>query len=132
MNPIAIRRAVWTAVLVVVALAAFLLWLISAEKRGDWLREAAWTNDLVRAKLLVWLGTDVNSSKGGSTALHGAAYHGNIEMMTFLIQRGAAIDQSGKFGVTALWQARHNKQSAAEQLLIAHGANPDTSHIDPP
>jgi hypothetical protein len=97
MKPITIRRASWTAVLVVVALAASLLWSLSAEKRGDWLHQAASKNNLLRAKLLICLGTDVNSSKGGSTALQAAAYHGNIEMMTFLIQRGAAVDQSGKF-----------------------------------
>jgi Ankyrin repeats (3 copies) len=132
MKPLPKRLIRWTAALLFVALAATFLWALSADKRGRWLHEAAWTNNLSRAKLLVWLGTDVNYSTGSGTALHGAAYQGNIPMMTFLLQHGAAVDQRAKFDITPLWEARLNKQSAAEQLLLAHGANPDTSHINPP
>ena len=122
----------WTAILLPIAFFGWLAWAISADKRGRWLHEAAWTNNLSRAKLLIRLGTDVNYSTGSGTALHGAAYQGNTEMITFLLQNGAAVDQRAKFDITPLWVARINKQSAAEQLLIAHGANPDTSHINPP
>lgn len=115
-----------------ITLFAALAWIVSADKRGKWLREAAWTDHTVRAKLLVWLGTDVNYATGSGSALHGAAYKGNIELMSFLIRHGAVVDQPAKYGVTALWWARKNKQSEAEKLLLAHGANPDTSHIHPP
>ena len=132
MKPLPRRIFRWTAILLPIAFLGWFAWTISAEKRGRWLQEAAWTNDLSTAKILIWIGTDVNFSTGSGTALHGAAYHGNIEMITFLLQHGAAVDQPAKFNETPLWRARSNKQSAAEQLLIAHGANPDTSHINPP
>ena len=122
----------WPAVLLPIVLFCCFAWTISADKRGRWLHQAAWKNKLPRAKLLIWLGTDVNYSTGSGTALHGAAYQGNTEMITFLLQQGADVDRRAKFDVTPLWEARLNKQAAAEQLLIAHGANPDTSHINPP
>jgi len=115
------------------ALFATFVWKLSAEKRGRWLCQAAWADQTTKAKILVWLGTDVNSQPHGQeSALHGAAYKGNTELMTFLIQHGAAVDQAAKFGVTPLWHAREKHQVAAEQLLITNGANPDTSGIDPP
>jgi ankyrin repeat protein len=122
----------WTAILLTVALLALSVWDVSADKRGRWLHEAAWRNNTARAKLLVQLGTDVNYTTGNGTALHGAAYQGNIELMTFLIQHGAIVDQRTKFNITPLWQARQSRQAAAEQLLLAHGANPDTSEVNQP
>lgn len=132
MKPFPRRLLRWTAILLTVALLAWSLWAASAEKRGRRLLEAAWTNDTARAKLLVRLGTDVNYNTGNGTALHGAANQGNIELMTFLIQHGAIVDQRTKFNITPLWEARQSRQAAAEQLLLAHGANPDTSKVNRP
>ncbi len=122
----------WTAALLSISLFASLFWVVSVERRGKWLRKAAWDDNTAKAKLLVWLGTDVNYSTGQGTALYGAAANGNIELMEFLVQHGATVDASAKFGQTPLWQARESKQSAAEEWLIEHGANPDTSHIHLP
>jgi Ankyrin repeats (3 copies) len=122
----------WTVALLFISLFASLFWVVSVERRGKWLCEAAWHDNTGKAKLLVWLGTDVNYSTGNGTALYGAAANGNIELMEFLVQHGATVDALGKFGQTPLWQARESKQSAAEQWLIDHGANPYTSHIHLP
>lgn len=113
-------------------LAAGAFRLLPADFRGRRLLNAAAENDTTKVKLLLHFGADVNFTTGAGTALHGAAYNGNIDLMTFLIEHGADIDQAAKFGITPLWEARHNHQTAAEQLLLAHGANPDTSHINPP
>ena len=119
-------------VLLTVALLVWSVWAASAEKRGKWLREAAWTNDTAGAKLLVRLGTDVNYSTGDGSALHGAAYQGNLELMTFLIQHGVIVDQRAKYGVTPLWEARRSGEAEAEQLLLLQRANPDTSKVYQP
>jgi len=120
------------AVVALLLLAAGAFRLLPADFRGRRLLDAAAANDTTKIKVLLRLGADVNYTTGGGTALHGAAYNGNIELMTFLIEHGAAVDQAAKFGITPLWEARHNNQTAAEQLLLAHGANPDTSRIHPP
>jgi ankyrin repeat protein len=122
----------WAAALLSIPLFALLLWAVSVEKRGKLLREAAWDDNTAKARLLVRLGTDVNYSTGNGTALYGAAANGNIELMEFLFQHGANVNAPAKFGQTPLWQARESKQSAAEQWLIDHGANPDTSHVHVP
>ena len=132
------KRTVRTASLVMATLVVLLLLaagvfrLMPSDFRGNRLLNAAAENNTTKVKLLLWLGADVNFSYGGGTALHGAAYNGNIPLMTFLLQHGATVDAAAKFGITPLWEARINHQLAAEQLLIAHGANPDTSHINPP
>lgn len=122
----------WTAILLLVALLGCGIWALFTDRQGRWLLQAAWKNNLARVKLLVCLGTDVNYSIGAGSALHGAAYHGNIEMIDYLLKHGASVDQREKFDITPLWWARKNNQAEAEQLLLSHGANPDTSHINPP
>ncbi len=116
----------------VVALVGLVLWALSADSRGRWLCRAAWENDTDTARLLVRLGTDANFEANRGPALHGAAHNGNTGLMRFLIAHGANVDGATKFGVTPLWEARSNRRLAAEQLLLARGANPDTSRIDPP
>ena len=108
------------------------LWALSTEDRGRWLQEAAWTNNTGRAKLLVRIGTDVDFATGSGTALHGAASTGNIELMRFLVEHGATVDAKAKYGITPLWEARSYGRADAEQFLLAQGAHPDTSHINPP
>ena len=133
MKPPSRRLLRWPLLFLSIALFAFFVWTLSADKRGRWLSEAAWSDETTKTKILILLGTDINSPPHGcESALHGAAYRGNIELMRFLLRRGAIVDQEAKFGVTPLWLARQNHQFAAEQLLLAHGANPDTSHIHPP
>lgn len=131
MEPIPKRIIIWTGVLFCVAFAV-IVFRYCADRRGDWLVRAAWRGDERKVRLYLALGADVNSRLGGGTALHAAAHNGDLAMMQFLLDRGAAVDAKAKFAITPLWQARFSKQTAAEQLLIAHGANPDTSNINPP
>ena len=122
--------------LLVVACALFALavivWVAMPESRGWQLVRASLEGNSWRAKLLVWLGTDVNFATGSGTALHGAAARGDLNLMRFLIAHGARVDEPVKFGATPLWEARLYHQKDAERLLLARGANPDTSHIHVP
>lgn len=85
------------------------------------------------AYCLVLLGTNPNTIPHGTAgALHGAASTGNLRLMRFLMRHGADVNVTLKFGITPLWEARRKGQREAENLLIANGANPDTSTINPP
>ncbi len=82
---------------------------------------------------LVLLGTNPNAIPHGTGgALHGAASTGNLKLMRFLMSHGADVNATLKFGITPLWEARRKGQLGAERLLLASGANPDTSTINPP
>jgi len=114
-------------------LVAALLWFASADRRGRMLVRASWSGNNTLARCLVCLGTDPNKIPHGTGgALHGAAATGNLNLMRFLIHHGADVNARVKFGITPLWEARHSNQAEAEQLLLANGANPDTSSINAP
>jgi ankyrin repeat protein len=126
------RRAVIWSLLVAVLLTA-LLWGASKDWRERRLNRAAWSGDTRTAKLLVWLGTAPDAiPHGWGGALQGAVETGNLPLLEFLLKHGADVDRPAKFGVTALYVARSGGRTEAEKFLLAHGANPDTSRINPP
>ncbi len=84
------------------------------------------------AKLLVAKGADVNYKRGskkipnqdrGQTPMWWAANHGNIEMMEYLWQKGAAIDVPDDHGSTPLCAAASSGMAEAVKFLIQHGAD---------
>jgi ankyrin repeat protein len=121
-----------TIVLAIGALVAVSLCLFIGN-RGEWLVHAAWTGHTNRAKLFVWLGTDINYyTPDDATALHGAAATGNLELIRFLLQHGANVGAETMWHETPLYWAHSHNQMDAERILIEHGANPDFSNIHPP
>ena len=67
-------------------------------------------------KLMVELGFDVNAadpSPHQQTALHGAAYNGNLELVRYLVEHGADLDaEDCSYHSTAAGWAEHNAQQA--------------------
>lgn len=58
-------------------------------------------NPMEAVKYCLQLGADVNAADSrGYTALHGAAYLGNNEMVSFLVDHGARVDVKSKSGDT--------------------------------
>ncbi len=54
-------------------------------------------------KLNVMLGGDVNAvDKNGRTALHGAVYLGDLDMIEFLVKNGANLEWKDKYGQTPI------------------------------
>ena len=106
--------------------------LMPADFRGQRFHNAARDGSITRAQLLLMLGSDIDYMTGIGTALHIAAIRGDTAFMELLLRRGAAPDLPAKFGVTPLYFARTCHHPDAEQMLLAHGANPETSHINPP
>jgi hypothetical protein len=63
------------------------------------------------------------ANDAGETALHLAAYSGNLQLMEQLLDRGAAIDATNKEGETSLAYAARKGMSATVRLLLQRGAD---------
>lgn len=106
--------------------------LLPADLRGHRLLNAARDGSIPRAQLFLILGSPIDYASGGGTALHIAAARGDTAFMEFLLRRGARPDIQVKWDITPLYYARCYKHSEAERILLIHGANSDTSRINPP
>ena len=63
-------------------------------------------------RVLVEAGADINAvNEADFTALHGAAFRGQNEVVTYLVEQGAAIDARDFRGRTAFRMAEGAKQS---------------------
>ncbi len=77
-------------------------------------------------KQLIESGTDVNiQDHDGFSALHFAAQNYQLASLKLLVEAGALIDASNKFGNTPLFIATFNSRGRGEiiQLLLKNGAN---------
>ena len=61
--------------------------------------------------------------KGGLTPLHWAAFSGNLDLVRFLLDRGAAVDAKNARGLTALVFTAAQGRTQAAGLLIERGAD---------
>jgi ankyrin repeat protein len=128
-------KAIFILLAVIVAfvfLAAGAFRLLPPDIRGERLLDAARWGSVSRAKLFLFLGSDINYATGGGTALHYAAMFGNTALIELLLNHGADPNSVAKWDITPLYNARTYNHPEAERILLAHGANPDTSHINPP
>jgi len=71
------------------------------------------SKDLLMAELLLNAGVNINDICGDrrSTALHGAAMNGNVDVVKFLLKNNANKYLKNNRGETALDHAKHNKNS---------------------
>lgn len=68
------------------------------------------------------MGSDVNvGNREDLTPLIDACRTGNIALVAFLIQNGAAINHRDRCGRTALWYALIGGTGTVAELLIAKG-----------
>jgi uncharacterized protein len=63
----------------------------------------------------------------GTTPLHRASYHDDIEAADRLILAGANVNAANDLGVTPLWLACQNGSVAMVRRLLAAGANPNAA-----
>ncbi|TQD92942.1 hypothetical protein C1H46_021422, partial [Malus baccata] len=62
------------------------------------------------------------ASELGATALHHAAGLGDIELLRYMISKGADVNSQSGAGSPLIWAAGHGQQDAAK-ILFEHHAN---------
>jgi ankyrin repeat protein len=110
------------------AVATLAIWILSAPA---WaapdirLVEAAMRDDSAAARALIAAGADVNVTDGdGSTPLHWAAHHGDLELTKTLLAKGANIRAATRIGsMTPLFMAARNGHAPVVSALLAAGAS---------
>jgi hypothetical protein len=100
------------------------IWKFSPSQAIDFFTYAAATGDLRTVKAFLVSGVGINAQARNGTALHGAAVEGELEVIEFLIQRGADVNAINAYGDSPLANAMEAKERAAEtqSLLSKHGA----------
>jgi len=92
--------------------------------------EAAESGDIKTVKDALKKGIDVNASRQegkypGATALMFASGEGHADIVKYLIERGADVNEKVFFGMTALIQASFNGHADIVQILLKNGAKAD-------
>jgi ankyrin repeat protein len=93
--------------------------------RADEIHEAARQGNLEKVRALVDKDPTLIAAKdkGGETPLHWAAFSGNIDLVRFLLEKGAEVDARNGRGLTPLAFAALQGRTPAAGLLIERGAD---------
>ena len=111
---------------IIIGIAALLMLVGSNAWSSADLRNAAWNNDISRAKARISEGDDVNSRDSyGTTALIWTAVRGHVEMAKILIAAGADVNMQDKFGSTPILIAAQSGYNDLIKLFIKAGADPN-------
>ncbi|KAK6526024.1 Histone-lysine N-methyltransferase [Arthrobotrys megalospora] len=101
------------------------------------LTQSAWNGDVWQ--LLQEGGVHPDSVKDleGRTPLFWAAQHGHIDIVQFMLEKGASSNLRGPDGLMPMWAAVYNKQEAIVRLLLkrtvdyrAHGPDRDRYQLN--
>ena len=86
--------------------------------------DAAMQRDNALVAALLETGADVNLAQAdGATALHWAAYHGNLSLAGLLLEAGADLSAANRNGSTPLWLAASHGDAAMVEALLEGGAD---------
>jgi ankyrin repeat protein len=93
------------------------------------LLDAAQQNDPKAALALIGSGADVRAKRAdGTTALHWAAHHGQIELVRRLLKAGADVGARNDYGSTPIQEAASLGDAGLLGVLVKAGADPDTAN----
>ena len=82
-------------------------------------------------ELLAVGGGSVTANVGGYTVLMAAAYSGDLDSVTWLVEQGAAVNARSEAGCTALNGAAVSGNAAIVKLLLDRGADPNVRYEEP-
>jgi uncharacterized protein len=86
--------------------------------------DAAMRRDSAEVRRLVQDGADVNSAQAdGATALHWAAYHGDVDLAGLLLKAGANVAAANREGSTPMWLAASQGDAKIVEALLSGGAD---------
>ena len=75
-----------------------------------------------------WLADNLHKTNGlGQMPLHSAAQNGKLDVVQWLVEKGADVSASDKYGWTVLHFAAHNKKLDVVQWLVEKGADVSAS-----
>src|SRR5205814_8312582 len=103
-----------------------------ADSSTEALCQAVRAGDLSKVDELLTQGVPVTGRESmGGTALHGASVSGRFEVADRLLRAGAEVDVTHTLDrATPLHYAVSGNQPELVELLLEHGANPDTTYGD--
>jgi ankyrin repeat protein len=89
---------------------------------------AAKASDTAAVRALLGKKTDVDAAApDGTTALHWASYHDDLESADLLLRAGANVNAANDLGATPIWTASQNGSAVMVRRLLRAGANPNAA-----
>jgi ankyrin repeat protein len=117
--------------LIAAMIAVMLAAPFSATAADSELIQAVQANNRAAALRLIDQRADVNAASGdGTTALHWAVFHGDIELVDRLIKAGANLDARNEFGASPLSEAVGGGNVVILERLLKAGADPNVVTSD--
>jgi ankyrin repeat protein len=105
------------------ALASILAFTCPASAQTE-VADAAMRRENAEVRRLVQDGADVKAAQAdGATALHWAAYYGDVSLALFLLEAGADVTAANRNGSTPLWLAASQGDAPMIEALLASGAD---------
>ncbi|MEO6080624.1 MAG: ankyrin repeat domain-containing protein [Steroidobacteraceae bacterium] len=110
---------------------ALLALLLPAFAQAQTLLEAARKPDVVTALKLIGNGADVRAkTSDGTTALHWAAHHGELELVRRLLKAGADANARNDYGSSPMQEAAIRGDAAILSALLTAGAKVESANDD--
>ena len=76
-------------------------------------------------------GVDVSTpAPDGTTALHWAAHHGDLEIVHRLIDAGGDVSAPNRYGIAPIWLAAQNGHADVVETFLRAGVDPETTRGD--
>jgi cytochrome c len=104
-----------------------MMYLETSMARAAPIHDAAKTGDVAAMTAALDAGADINASEAGGTPLYFAVRRGHLAATKLLIERGANVKVGSNYWGDLLTIASGKARADLVTLLLAHGANPNST-----